>query len=240
MRRAPRRLGRLLRAQAEADALLFEEIRARRAEGTEGRTDGLSVMVSDGGLTDQAIRDELHTLLQAGHETTATALAWAFERLTRQPEVLRRLTDEVRAGEDDAYLRATVREVLRARPVIIDTPRELVGELELGDWRIPAGWMVAPSIPLVQGEIELDPDREHDNAAWIPFGGGKRHCVGSHLALLELETVIAEVLRHRDLEPVDAPPERVKMVHVTLSPGDLGTIVARRVPARAVAGAAVS
>lgn len=233
MRRAPGPLGRFLRAQAQADELLFEEIRARREQGTEGRTDALSVMVADGGLTDQAIRDELQTLLQAGHETTATGLAWAFERLTRHPRVLERLVEEVRAGGDDDYLRATVREVLRARPVIIDTPRLLTEPLELGEWTIPAGWMVAPSIPLVQGSEELDPDREHDNSTWIPFGGGKRHCVGSHLALLELETVIAEVLRHRDLEPSDAPGEHVRMVHVTLAPADLGTVVARRVSARA-------
>ncbi len=237
MRRAPGPLGRFLRAQHEADVLLYEEIRARRAEGTEGRTDALSVMVADGGLSDRAIRDELHTLLQAGHETTATALAWAFERLTRHPHVLERLTEEVRAGDEDDYLRATVREILRARPVIIDTPRLLTADLELGEFTVPKGWVVAPSIPLVHGDIELDPDREQDNASWIPFGGGKRHCVGSHLALLELETVIAEVLRHRDLDRVDAPGEHVKMVHVTLAPAELGRIVARRVPVRAAAAA---
>ncbi|MDQ5808032.1 MAG: cytochrome P450 [Actinomycetota bacterium] len=236
MRRVPGPLGRFLRAQAEADTLLFELIRERRAEGVEGRTDALSVMV-EAGLGDQAIRDELHTLLQAGHETTATSLAWAFERLSRHPDVLDRLVREVRESDVDDYLRATVREVLRARPVIIDTPRLLEGPLELGDWTIPAGWVVAPSIPLVQGEPDLDPDREQDNSAWIPFGGGKRHCVGSHLALLELETVIAEVLRRRDIAPVDTPGEHVKMVHVTLAPAEQGTIVARPVATRAAAAA---
>jgi cytochrome P450 len=194
-------------------------------------------MIRDGGLSDVAIRDELHTLLQAGHETTATSLAWAFERLVRHPDVLERLTAEVRTGEEDEYLRATVREVLRARPVIIDTPRALTGPLELGEFTIPQGWVVAPSIPLVQGDAPFDPDRETSREGWIPFGGGKRHCVGSHLALLELEVVIAEVLKHRDLRPVDAPDERVRLVHVTLAPSDRAVVVADRVAARVPAHA---
>ena len=232
MRRTPGPLGRFLRAQAEADVLLYEEIRRRRAEGAGDRTDALSVMIRDGALSDVAIRDELHTLLQAGHETTATSLAWAFERLVRHPHVLERLVDEVRGGEDDTYLKATVREVLRARPVIIDTPRHLTGPLELGGFTIPKGWVVAPAIPLVQGNGAFDPDREQGRDGWIPFGGGKRHCVGSHLALLEMEVVIAEVLRHRDLRPVDDPGEAIRLVHVTLAPGDRAVVVADRVLAR--------
>jgi cytochrome P450 len=232
MRRVPGPLGRFLSAQAEADVLLYDEIRRRRAEGTGDRTDALSVMIRDGGLSDVAIRDELHTLLQAGHETTATSLAWAFERLARHPRVLERLVAEVRAGEDDAYLKATVREVLRARPVIIDTPRALTGDLELGRFTIPAGWVVAPSIPLVQGDEPFDPDREPSREGWIPFGGGKRHCVGSHLALLEMEVVIAEVLRQRDIRPADRADERVRLVHVTLAPSERAVVHATpvRVP----------
>ena len=236
MRRLPGPLGRFLRAQAEADVLLYDEIRRRRAAGTGDRTDALSVMIRDGGLDDVAIRDELHTLLQAGHETTATSLSWAFERLTRHPRVLAKLVDEVRQGDGDEYLKATVREVLRARPVIIDTPRLLTGSMPLGEFTIPAGWVVAPSLPLVQrDELPFDPDREQSRDAWIPFGGGKRHCVGSHLALLEMEVVIAEVLRHRDLRPVEAPDEPVRLVHVTLAPGDRAVVTADRVAARAPA-----
>jgi cytochrome P450 family 135 len=228
-RRFPGPLGQFLRARDEADALLYEEIRERRAAGRTDGNDALSVMVTSE-LSDEAIRDELHTLLQAGHETTATALAWAFERLVRHPQVLTRLVDEVRTGDDDAYLRATVREVLRARPVIIDTPRLLTGPLEVGGWTIPAGWMVAPSIPLVQGDDSFDPDREPSRDGWIPFGGGKRHCVGSHLALLELEVVIAEVLRGCDLGTAeDATDEPARMVHVTLAPARRATVVAQRV-----------
>ena len=132
-----------------------------------------------------------------------------------------------------------MREVLRARPAILDTPRLLTEDFEIGGYTIPKGWMVAPSIPHVQGsDDDFDPGRENGDEGWIPFGGGKRHCVGSHLALLELETVIAEVVRAVDLAPPpDASPERALMVHVTLAPARRGTVVATpaRVPARAPA-----
>jgi cytochrome P450 len=226
-------LWRFLVARAEADRLLFELIAERRAAGTEGRTDALSIMVGDGSLTDQAIRDELMTLLQAGHETTATALAWAFERLSRTPRALARLTEEVRGGDGEDYLKAVVRETLRARPVVIDSPRMLAGPLEVGGHTIPKGWMVAPAIPLVQdaGDDDFRPERFLDgatNEGWIPFGGGKRHCVGSHLALTELEVVIAEVVGTLDVAPADPAPERPRVVHVTLSPSEQARVVVQR------------
>ena len=232
LRRVPGPLGAYLRTRVEIDALLFEEIAARRASGPTG-TDALSVMVGDGELDDVAIRDELLTLLQAGHETTATALAWAFERLTRHPDAL----DRLRSG-DEEYLDAVVRESLRARPVIIDTPRTLTAPLELGGHTIPAGWVVAPALPLVQGSDDFDPDRflaggTADRERWIPFGGGKRHCVGSHLALLELEVVIAEVVRAVDLSAPDEAAEAARLVHVTLAPADQALVVAT--PVRAAA-----
>jgi cytochrome P450 len=191
-------------------------------------------MVADGGLRDEEIRDELHTLLQAGHETTATALAWAFERLVRHPDALARLVGEVRGGAGDAYLRATVREVLRTRPVVIDTPRLLEGPLEVGGWTLPAGFAVAPLIPLVHGDRDFRPERFLDERAggngWIPFGGGKRHCVGSHLALLEMEVVVAEALRKCDLRAADPADERVRLVHVTLAPARGATVIATPAP----------
>jgi len=224
-----RPIGRFLRARAGANALLFEVIAERRAAGARGGGDALSIMVEDGSLTDQAIRDELLTLLQAGHETTATALAWAFERLTHTPDVLARLSHEVRGedGYDGELLKAVVRETLRARPVVLDSPRRLSGPLELGGYTIPAGWMVAPAIPLVQssGGERFAPGAGDDG--WIPFGGGKRHCVGSHLALVELEVVIAEVVRAVDLHAADASPERERLRHVTLAPSREGTVIAR-------------
>jgi cytochrome P450 family 135 len=226
--RFPNPVGRFLKLRAEVDELLYAEIADRRATGSEGRTDVLSHMLGE--LDDDALRDELITLLVAGHETTATALAWTFERLVRTPDALERLEAEVEAG-DDEYLRAVVREALRARPVVLDTPRFLDGPLTLGGYEIPAGWYVSPAMPLVQGDDDFRPERFLDDGAgregWIPFGGGKRHCVGSHLALLELEVVVRETVRRLQLEAVDPVPERTKLQHVTLVPADLAVVRAR-------------
>jgi cytochrome P450 len=210
--------------RAEVDELLYAEIADRRVTGAEGRTDVLSQMLDD--LDDAALRDELVTLLVAGHETTATALAWTFERLVRTPHALKRLEE----GDED-YLTAVVREALRARPVVIDTPRYLDGPLRLGGYDIPAGWYVSPAMPLVKGDDDFRPERFLEDGAgregWIPFGGGKRHCVGSHLALLELEVVVRETVRRLELEVVDAQPEAAKLQHVTLVPAGLGVVRAR-------------
>ena len=208
LRRIPGPLRSFLIAKEEADALIYEEIDRRRRSEDAARSDVLSMLLQardeDGrAMTDVELRDELMTLLMAGHETTATGLAWAFERLLRNPTALDRLVDELDGGGEE-YLDAVVRETLRARPVVLDTPRLLDAPLELGGHLIPGGWYVAPAIPTVQHDpravpdpdqfrperFESDPPRD----AWIPFGGGKRHCVGSHLALLEMRTVIAEVL----------------------------------------------
>lgn len=226
--RFPNPLRRFLAARAEVDELVYEEIAERRAAGTDGRADVLSHML--GHLDDVALRDELVTLLEAGHETTATALAWTFERLVRAPEALARLEAEVAEGGDE-YLRAVVRETLRARPVVLDTPRYLDGPLELGGYRIPAGWYVSPAMPFVHGEDDFRPERFLEDGAgregWIPFGGGKRHCVGSHLALLELEVVVRETVRRLELEAVDDAPEAARLQHVTLVPADLAVVRAR-------------
>jgi cytochrome P450 family 135 len=232
----PNPIGRFVRLRAAVDEQLYAEIAERRRTGADGRTDVLSQMLD---LDDVALRDELITLLVAGHETTATALAWTFERLVRTPPALERLEAEVLVGEEE-YLRAVVREALRARPVVIDTPRFLDGPLSLGGYDIPAGWYVSPAMPLVQGAGEFRPERFLDEGAgrdgWIPFGGGKRHCVGSHLALLELEVVVRETVRRLELEAVEAPGERAKLQHVTLVPGEMALVRARerraaRVPA---------
>lgn len=234
--RFPNPVRTFLRRKDELDALLREEIVLRRADLARGaqRGDILSMLLrardEDGrALDDDELHDELITLLEAGHETTATALAWTFERLVRSPRVLARLVGELEAGGGEEYLDAVIRESLRARPVIMDTPRVLTGPLALGPYVIPAGWFVAPAIPNVQSDRttvgdpgEFRPERFLDAApprdAWIPFGGGKRHCVGSHLALLEMRVVIAAVLRTLDVAAVDARGERARTYHVTLVP----------------------
>ena len=245
LRRRPSPLRRFLAVRDRVDELLYEEIRLRRREGVEGRHDVLSQLLEsrdDDGrpMSDVELRDELVTLLEAGHETTATALAWTFERLLRAPAALSRLLGEIDAG-DEEYLEAVVKESLRSRTVVLDTPRILTRPLEVGGYELPAGWWVAPALPLVQRSRrvyddpeEFRPERflngEGGREGWIPFGGGRRHCVGSHLALLELRVITREVLRRFELEAVDPAPERQRVAHVTLVPADLTRVRARERP----------
>jgi cytochrome P450 family 135 len=243
LRTLPRNpIGRFFALRAEADRLIYEEIEHRRAAPDHDATDVLALLLAvrdeDGKpLSDEEIRDELVTLLEAGHETTATALAWTFERLARHPEVLARLRSALDAG-DDGYVDAVAKESLRTRPIITDTPRILTAPLELDGYEIPAGWYVAPAIPLIHRDPgrypepgEFRPERFLDGGVapdvWIPFGGGKRRCVGSHLAMLELRTVVAEVVRRLDVRPAAPEPERTRLHHVTLVPADGGRVIAR-------------
>ena len=234
----------------EIDALLYEEIALRRADPrvTE-RHDILSLLISGGDASDSELRDELLTLLLAGHETTATSLSWAFERLVRHPRVVERLHAEFEEGETEEYLDAVAKETLRIRPVISDVIRMLREPMHLGEWEIPTDRYVAPAIVTVQrrGDIHDDrlafkPERFIGNpgsfAGWIPFGGGRRRCVGSHMAMLEMKVVIRAVLERVDLEAPDPEPERVRMHHVTLIPAKGATVIARsrRVPSPNAAG----
>ena len=233
-------IARFFSLVVEVDRLLFDEIAQRRAAPDPEGGDVLSMLLAardeEGNpLTDQELRDELVTLLEAGHETTATALAWTFERLARHPEVLARLRSAVDAGDDD-YVDAVAKESLRTRPIITDTPRILTAPLELDGYEVPAGWYVAPAIPVIHRDPERYPEPDEFRPerflnggvqpdAWIPFGGGKRRCVGSHLAMLELRTVIAEVVRRLDVRPARPAPERTRLHHVTLTPAEGGRVV---------------
>ncbi len=210
-------VGRFLAMRGEADGLLYEEIARRRAEGDSAlaeRSDLLSMLLlardEDGEpLTDLELRDELMTLLAAGHDTSATALAWALERLVRHPVMVDRLRDTLAVG-DDSYLAAVVKETLRVRPVVFDTPRLLTAPLELGGVRIPEGWLASSAIPSVhltaatwEHPDRFDPDRflaaDPPISSWLPFGGGRRRCVGSRLALLELHAVLATIVERCEL-----------------------------------------
>jgi cytochrome P450 len=238
---------RFYRLRERVDTIIYDEIARRRANPDGERSDVLSMLLAarderGAAMTDQELRDELVTLLEAGHETTATALAWTFERLSRHPEAVERLSSTLAAGEE-TYLEAVVKEALRSRPVVFDAPRRLSGTLELDGYRVPAGWYVAPAIPLVHRAPDTfpDPDRfsperflgdKQPVEGWIPFGGGRRRCLGSQLALLEMKTVIAEVLRQVELQAADPADEPPRLRHVTLVPRDLTRVVAR--PARAV------
>jgi cytochrome P450 family 135 len=228
----------VFRTRDAVDEILFDEIAKRRADpSVADRNDILSLLITGSDADDQELRDELMTLLAAGHETTATALAWAFERLARHPEVVER----IRVEEGEEYLDAVVKETLRIRPVVTDVIRKLKEPMRLGEWEIPVDRHPTPGIALVQRDADIHDDRlafrperfignPGTFAGWIPFGGGRRRCVGSHMALLEMKVVIKAVLDRVELEPPTLRDERARLHHITLVPnrGALLTVRPRR------------
>ena len=231
------------------DELLYAEIAERRAaEDFEGRDDMLSLLMQarfeDGeGMGDEDLRDQLMTLLLAGHETTATALAWTFDLLLRHRGELARLRESLEAGEDE-YLRATISESLRLRPVVPLAGRRLNAELEVDGLSLPAGTDVTPAIWLAHTRAESFPEpfafrperflgEPPDTYAWIPFGGGIRRCLGAAFAEFEMRIVLREVLGRCELRKANPRPERVGRRNITLSP-KAGTpvVLTARHPAR--------
>ncbi len=221
----------LRRRIAEADALLYAEIADRRADpDLASRTDALAMLVraadADGRqMTDSELRDQLMTLLLAGHDTTATALSWALERLSRTPDVLATAVAAAQssaAGDPagDAYLDAIAKETLRIRPVVFDVGRLLKAPVEVGGYLLPAGVTVIPAIGLAHADPDRydEPDRFRPErmisgpapggTTWLPFGGGNRRCLGANLALTEMRVVLREVLNRVELALTDAPDER--------------------------------
>jgi cytochrome P450 family 135 len=223
------------RAVEKADALLLAEIARRRADPElADRLDILSLLLQardeDGeSMTDRELRDELVTLLLAGHETTATALAWTFDYLLHDPQALERLTGECRddAGED--YLEAVVQEVLRLRPPISFVDRRLTVPSELGGHSLPSGTIVAPCIYLVHRRPDLYPEpgafrperflsNPPETYAWLPFGGGVRRCVGASFATFEMKVVLKTVLRRARLRMASAERESATRRAIVLAP----------------------
>jgi cytochrome P450 len=228
---------RFLRSREALDEFVYEEIGLRRAEveaGEEGHDDVLSLLLQarheDGSpMSDEELRDELVTVLGAGHETTATGLAWTMERLLRTPRVLAKLRESLAAGEDD-YLDATVKETLRARPVIVDVARKLTAPTEIGGYELEAGTFVMAAIAALHYREDLFPEPEEfrperfldekaDNYAWIPFGGGVRRCIGAAFAEYEMRIVLREFVERAELSAPDRKPEKVKVRNITLAPG---------------------
>jgi cytochrome P450 len=217
------------------DRLIYEEIAERRAaDDLAEREDIMSLLLqardADSGepMSDVEVRDELLTLLVAGHETTANALAWAVERLARHPDKLTRLGREVRAGETE-YLDAVVTETLRLRPVISLVARRLTEPVQIGEWSLPAGITVTPSIYLVHRRPDIypnperfEPERflEHSPGTytWIPFGGGVRRCLGGAFAQFEMAVVLAELVKRWDIEPARQSAEPVLRRAITETP----------------------
>jgi cytochrome P450 len=254
----PRRLESVTAFRAAMDpvhALLEEEIaRGRSDPRLEAREDILALLLqathapgdADGNgdagaagsegagrgtpMTVEEIRDELITLLVAGHETTATALAWALERLARHPGAWARLREEVASGEED-YLDAVIKETLRLRPVLPIVLRHLKAPMRIGGWDLPAGVSVVPCIYLVHRDptvypdpLAFRPERFLETPAgtytWIPFGGGVRRCLGASFALFEMKTVLRVIAARTELRADDPAPALTTRRAITLVPAD--------------------
>jgi cytochrome P450 len=226
---------------SQLDRHMYAVIEARRASA-ERRTDILSLLLDaeteDGErLTDQELRDELLTLVLAGHETTANSLAWAFERLLRQPAAYDRLRDVARADDDpDGYLEATIHETMRSRPVIPIIGRRVTVPWQLGEYRMPAGSAILMSILLLHHREDVYPDpfafrperfvgRKPGTYTWIPFGGGIRRCLGAALAMAEQQVVLGAIARRTDLEAPEPRPEHARHRNVTMIPAGGARVV---------------
>ena len=229
-----RRFAAFRRRIERVDALIYREIaERRRAEDVAERDDVLSMMIGatheDGSpMSDEEMRDELLTLLVAGHETTATSLAWAVERLSRHPDKLDRLRAEAEAGGEE-YLTATIQETLRLRPVISIVLRKLTEPVQIAGYDLPAGVSVAPCVYLAHRNPEVYPEPEAfrperfletppGTYTWIPFGGGVRRCLGASFAQFEMTVVLRELVRRWQIRPADPRPERIFRRAITETP----------------------
>ncbi|MBA2347317.1 MAG: cytochrome P450 [Solirubrobacterales bacterium] len=227
------------------DAHYYRTIAARRAiPEAERGTDVLSLLLAtrdeEGrALDDREVRDELMTLVLAGHETTANQLAWTFERLVRVPDAHAALRDAVRGGDGHAYVEATIHEAMRVRPVIPIIGRRVQAPWQLGEYVIPAGHPVSVALPLLHHREDLYPQPfrfaperflgvKPNTYTWLPFGGGTRRCLGASLAIAEQRIVLETIARRVDLEAVDPRPEREQHRNVTMIPRDGGTVRVRR------------
>ena len=239
-----RRFARRLRA---ADEALYEEIRLRREQpDLDQRGDVLSLLLrardeQGAAMSDGELRDELFTMLGAGHETTATALAFAFDLLLRHPAALARLREELERGEDDAYLDAVVKETLRLRPVIDAAERTLTQPRVVAGFELPAGVKVYPGIALVHMREDLYPrahefrperfaDAGAESYSWLPFGGGIRRCIGAALAQAEIAEVLRTIVPRVELRPLRERPDPVVLRGITLAPKHGVRVVVERAP----------
>ncbi|MHA3018727.1 cytochrome P450 [Mycobacterium sp. BMJ-28] len=237
--------GRVYRYRAEYDAIVDRLIAKARADpALTDRDDVLATLLTssydDGSpMTRDEIADELITMLAAGHETTATTLAWAVERLQRHPVLRDRLAAELDRG-DDELLDATIRETLRVRPVIDVTFRQVKSPLlQLGPWVLPQGQTIVAAIGLVHSDPALFPDpqrfdpdrflhRPPGPAEWMPYGGGVRRCIGAAFATMEMRVVLRTLLREYVIETSTAPDERCRSRGVAIAPADGALVRVRR------------
>jgi len=237
-----------LKVRDGLDAAIYDTIeRARRDPNLAERDDVLGMLLTmqhdDGSaVTDREIRDHMVTLLIQGHSSTATALSWAVERLTRHPQMFDRLREEAQNGGDE-YLDAVMKETLRSRPPLPLAAREVSQPYQLGQYELPVGALIACSIYLLQRRADLypdpdrfDPERFLNKPAppytWIPFGGGMRQCIGGSFAIAEIKVVLRTLALRTRLAPADQKDEQIKRAGVGFSPSRGGRIVIQeRVPA---------
>ncbi|MGI9083831.1 MAG: cytochrome P450 [Aeromicrobium sp.] len=230
-------------AMSRIDRAMYDLITQRRAAHVPGeRHDVLSLLLDAEdedarGLSDIELRNELLTLVLAGHETTANTIAWTFERLLRAPAAYERLQDVVRSSDDpDGYLEATIHEVMRVRPVVPVIGREVKVPWRLGEFVVPEGTRILVSILLLHHREDLYPDPfrfdpqrfvgvKPGTHTWLPFGGGIRRCLGSALAMEEMRIVVHEIARRTDMAAPDPTPERARHRNVTMIPGRGGRVV---------------
>ena len=225
---------RFAEIRGRADELIREVVEERRAEA-EPRDDVLSMLLDatheDGSpMSYDELRDELMTLLTAGHETTASELTWAFAILAREPRVQDELIAEVEAGEGEEYLTATVHEILRRRPVLPNAePRLVKKEVEIGGWTYPPDVSLIANAYLLHHDPDVYPDpyvfrperfvgQKPGTYTWIPFGGGRRRCIGAAFATLEMKTVLRAVFARYRLAPGADAPELTRRRAITVSP----------------------
>lgn len=227
---------RFAERRAHLDRLIHDEIGRRREAGDlERREDVMSMLLlardEDGrAMSDAELRDELVTMLVAGHETTAIGLAWMFDLVLRTPHVLARTREALAAG-DERWLDAVVRETLRIRPVIPGVGRVVRGgPFELGGRSIPDGMEINPSIAAIHMRADIYPSPEEfrperflgddapDTYSWLPFGGGTRRCLGASFALFEMRAVLRRVLERCELEPAGRRPARAERRGITVAP----------------------
>jgi cytochrome P450 family 135 len=235
------RLASFREVMARTDQLVYAEIERRRAEpDIEERGDIMSLLLQahheDGSpMSDEELRDELVTLLIAGHETTASSLAWTLERLVRAPQAMRRAVEEARGG-GGPYIEATIQETLRLRPVFPMVARMVKKPFQLGDHELPPGVTVMPAIALIHRRPDVYPDptefrperfleKPPGTYTWIPFGGGVRRCLGASFALFEMRIVLTELLSRVEVQAAEPEPEPAKRRIIALAPSRGGQVV---------------
>jgi cytochrome P450 len=248
-----RNLGReeprgVLRAAVKLlDRQLYAAIRTRRAAGSDAdRADVMSLLLDardeEGQpLTDHELRDELITLVLAGHETTANSLAWTFERLLRTPAAYERLREVARGGDEDSeqYVEATIYEGMRVRPVVPLIVRMVMRPWQLGQYVVPAGTPVGVSIVALHHREDVYPEphafrperflgRNPGTYTWIPFGGGIRRCLGAALAMVEQRIVLRAIAERTDLVAPEPGPEPARQRNVTMIPRHGGRVTVTR------------